>query len=76
MDIKTLRKERGFPQKLVAQNIGVKQATYCNIENGRKNPSILVAKRLADFFGISMDDLFSLLRDGGEKGGADDGQKQ
>ena len=53
--IKTLRKERGLQQKEVAVEVGIDQSNYSKIENGRREPSVTVLKKLADLFGVSVD---------------------
>lgn len=53
-----LRLERGLTQKQVAQAVGITQSAYAMIEGGRRYPRKSVAKRLADFFGVTVDELF------------------
>lgn len=53
--IKTLRKERGLQQKEVALEIDIDQSNYSKIENGKREPSIYVLKKLADLFGVTVD---------------------
>lgn len=53
--IKTLRKERGLQQKEVAVEVGIDQSNYSKIENGRREPSVSVLKKLADLFEVSVD---------------------
>jgi transcriptional regulator with XRE-family HTH domain len=43
-----VRKARGFDkQEYFAARLGISQPTLCNIEKGRRNPSIPVLKRLS-----------------------------
>ena len=53
--IKTIRKERGLQQKEVALEVGVDQSNYNKIENGKREPSVYILKKLADLFGVSVD---------------------
>jgi transcriptional regulator with XRE-family HTH domain len=53
--IKTIRKERGLQQKQVALEVGVDQSNYNKIENGKRDPSVYVLKKLADLFGVTVD---------------------
>ncbi|WP_093689801.1 helix-turn-helix transcriptional regulator [Sporolituus thermophilus] len=43
-----LRKKSGLSQKQVAIQASISQNHYCNIETGFRNPSIAVAKRIAN----------------------------
>ncbi|MEH7354034.1 helix-turn-helix transcriptional regulator [Neobacillus drentensis] len=42
------RKERGLTHEQVAEKSGITRAYYTNIEAGRKDPSMGVAKKIAD----------------------------
>lgn len=53
--IKTLRKERKLQQKQVAIEVGIDQSNYSKIENGKREPSVYVLKKLADLFGVTVD---------------------
>lgn len=53
-----LRLERGLTQKQVAQAVGITQSAYAMIEGGHRYPRKSVAKRLANFFGVTVDELF------------------
>lgn len=45
-------------QKRLAEQVGVSRQTMNAIENGKHAPTVDVAIRIADVFGISIDDLF------------------
>lgn len=47
-------------QKQLAERVGVSRQTVNAIENGRHAPTIDVAIRMADVFGISVDQLFDI----------------
>lgn len=53
--LKFLRKEQKLTQKTVADNIGIAQQTYAGYESGKHEPSIEIAIRLSDFYGLSLD---------------------
>lgn len=53
--IKTLRTERSLQQKEVAVEVGIDQSNYSKIENGKREPSVTVLKKLADLFEVSVD---------------------
>lgn len=53
--LKFLRKEQKLTQKAVAENIGIAQQTYAGYESGKHEPSIEIAIRLSDFYGLSLD---------------------
>ncbi|MBS3949183.1 MAG: helix-turn-helix transcriptional regulator [Peptococcaceae bacterium] len=46
-----LRNERSLTQEDVAARTGIQRAYYTQIENGTRNPSVTVARRLADVLG-------------------------
>ena len=48
--LEALRKERGIRQEELAHILGVSRQTIGSLENGRYNPSILLAFRIARFF--------------------------
>ena len=52
MDLEILRKAAGKSQAEVAEDIGISRAAYSNIENGKRRPSVEVAKRIAAVLGF------------------------
>ena len=56
--LETLRKERGIRQEELADALEVSRQTIGSLENGRYNPSILLAFRIARFFGVNIEDVF------------------
>ncbi|MGG3919940.1 helix-turn-helix transcriptional regulator [Parageobacillus thermoglucosidasius] len=52
--IKKVRILLGMTQKDVAKQIGVTQAMYSMIENGKRKPSKKTAARIEELFGISL----------------------
>ena len=56
--IETIRKERGILQDEFARSLGVSRQTISSLENGRYNPSILLAHKIAVYFGMTIEDVF------------------
>lgn len=56
--IEELRGSRGIVQDEFAKRMGVSRQTISSLENGRYNPSILLAHRIAAFFGLPIEEVF------------------
>ena len=56
--LEELRKARGIKQEELAQILEVSRQTIASLENGRYNPSILLAFKIARFFGMSIEEIF------------------
>lgn len=56
--LEQLRKERKISQEELAQALEVSRQTVSSIENGRYNPSILLAFKIARYFGRSIEEIF------------------
>ena len=56
--IEELRSSKGITQEDFARMLGVSRQTVSSLENGRYNPSILLAHRIAKFFGMSIEEVF------------------
>ena len=56
--IESIRKERDILQEEFAKAMGVSRQTISSLENGRYNPSILLAHKIAKFFGMAIEDVF------------------
>lgn len=52
------RKVKGISQVELAQELGISKDYVNMIENNRRNPSFSLAKKFADFFGTTVDNLF------------------
>lgn len=48
----SIRKDVGVTQKWVAEQAGISQASYCNIEKGEMNPAVQTAKAIAGALGF------------------------
>ena len=56
--IEAIRKERGILQDEMAKAMGVSRQTISSLENGRYNPSILLAHKIANYFGMTIEEVF------------------
>lgn len=56
--IEAIRTEKGIRQDELAKAMGVSRQTISSLENGRYNPSILLAYRLAKYFDMTIEELF------------------
>ena len=56
--IEQMRKERGIRQEEFAKFMGVSRQTISSLENGRYNPSITLAYKIAKFFDMTIEEVF------------------
>ena len=56
--IEEIRKMRGIRQEEFAKSMGVSRQTISSLENGRYNPSIFLAYKIAKFFNMTIEDVF------------------
>ena len=56
--IENIRKEREILQDEMAKALGVSRQTISSLENGRYNPSIMLAYKIAKYFGMTIEDVF------------------
>ena len=56
--LEEIRKERGIKQEELAAALEVSRQTIGSLENGRYNPSIILAFKLARYFNMSVEDIF------------------
>ncbi len=56
--IEEIRNKTGLRQEELAKAMGVSRQTISSLENGKYNPSILLAHKLAVYFGVSIEELF------------------
>ena len=56
--IAQLRKERHISQAELAESLEVTRQTIISLENGRYNASLLLAHKIARYFGLSIEDIF------------------
>lgn len=60
MRIKELREENALTQQAVAEFLNVKQNTYSQYENGKRQLSIDMLIKLANFYKVSTDYILEL----------------
>ncbi len=56
--LEELRKQRGIRQEELAAILEVSRQTIGSLENGRYNPSIVLAFKIARYFGMSIEEIF------------------
>lgn len=56
--LEELRKEKGIKQEELASAMAVSRQTIGSLENGRYNPSLILAFKLAQYFGLSIEEIF------------------
>lgn len=56
--IEEIRKERGIRQEDFAKSMGVSRQTISSLENGRYNPSIILAYKIAQYFEMTIEEVF------------------
>ena len=56
--IEDIRKEKGIRQEELAKSMGVSRQTISSLENGRYNPSITLAYKIAKYFNMSIEEIF------------------
>ena len=55
--IEEIRKERGIRQEEFAKSMGVSRQTISSLENGRYNPSIMLAYKIAKYFEMTIEEV-------------------
>lgn len=56
--LEELRKQRGIRQEELAEALEVSRQTIGSLENGRYNPSILLAFKISRYFGLPIEEIF------------------
>ena len=56
--IEDIRKTRGIRQEELVNALKVSRQTISSLENGRYNPSIALAYKIARFFGMTIEEVF------------------
>lgn len=59
--IKELRAKNDMTQLDLARRVGVRRETIGNLENGRYNPSLVLAWDIAKVFGVKIEDIFKVI---------------
>lgn len=58
--VSVMRKNFGLSQEELSQRVGVSRQTIISLEKGNYTPSVFLSLKIAECFGASVDDLFSL----------------
>ena len=56
--VEEIRKQRGIKQEDLARSLEVSRQTIGSLENGRYNPSILLAFKIAEYFEMTIEEVF------------------
>lgn len=56
--LEEIRSSKGINQEELARALSVSRQTISSLENGRYNPSILLAFKIAKYFSMSIEDIF------------------
>ena len=56
--LEELRKRQGIGQEALADILQVSRQTISSLENGRYNPSILLAMKIAKYFHLPVEEVF------------------
>jgi putative transcriptional regulator len=56
--VKILRTERGWSQAEFAEKLGISRQSVYAIESGKFDPSLPVAFRIAELFGMAIEEVF------------------
>lgn len=56
--IQQLRKERKITQNELADAVEVTRQTIISLENGKYNASLILAHKIAQYFGMQIEDIF------------------
>lgn len=56
--IEQIRKDKNIRQEELAKVLGVSRQTISSLENGRYNPSILLAYKIAKYFDLAIEEVF------------------
>jgi len=56
--LEEIRKSKGIKQEELAEALEVSRQTIGSLENGRYNPSIILAFKIARYFELKIEDIF------------------
>lgn len=65
--LEEIRKENGITQEELARAVEVSRQTIGSLENGRYNPSIILAFKIARFFNLTIEEIFIYEEDKNEQ---------
>lgn len=64
--LKTIREDKKLSQEEVSQAADITQASYSNIENAKRTPSVPVAKKIAAVMGFDWTRFYEEAQDTGQ----------
>ena len=56
--LEEIRTQKGIRQEDFARQMGVSRQTISSLENGRYNPSIMLAYKIAKYFVMTIEEMF------------------
>ena len=56
--IEVIRNAKGIKQEELSKMLGVSRQTISSLENGRYNPSIILAFKIAKLFDMAIEEIF------------------
>lgn len=56
--MKELRKKRGWTQSELGETLGISRQSVHSIETGKYDPSLPLAFRISEVFGVALDKIF------------------
>lgn len=56
--VRSFRDEHGWSQQALAQRLGVSRQSIIAIEAGKSDPSLPLAFRIAELFGVPIEEIF------------------
>ena len=65
--VKELRTAAGLTQQQLAERVHVSSRTIISLEKGQYNPSLLLAYRIAELFGTTIEGLYCLAENKAEE---------
>lgn len=65
--LELIRKNHKITQEELASILEVSRQTIGSLENGRYNPSIILAFKIARYFGLTIEDIFIYEEEDNEK---------
>ena len=69
--IRELRARHQMKQEELARRVGVRRDTIGNQEKGRYNPSLVLAWKIAAVFGVSIEEVFTVIEEEEKSGQTD-----
>ncbi len=60
MRLKDLREDSDFPQRVIAEYLGIRQNTYSQYENGQRQIPLEMLVKLSEYFNVSADYILGI----------------